>query len=154
MDLDYYKWNADHEFIKAFGEPKNYPKLFDTYSQKSAGGGMHFFFKYDPRFYNICNHIHEIDILSDINQYGDYKGKYVVGAGTTIRFNAKDKLKYKTSADYGTYEILNDTPIKAPNQKLIDWMLKYLYEPDKKTIKISKGTKTQAIRTHENIFKI
>jgi hypothetical protein len=153
LDLDFYKWKEDHEFIKAFGEPKDYPKIFDTYSQKSAGGGMHFFFKYDPRFYNIINHTYEIDILSDINQYGDYKGKYVVGAGTTIRFNAKDKEKYKTSADYGTYEILNDKPIKAPDQKLIDWMLKYLYEPDKKSIKISKGSKTQTIKSQKNIFK-
>ena len=37
-----------------------------------------------------------IDILSDRNSEGFFKGKYVVGAGTTIRFNDDMKKKINT----------------------------------------------------------
>tara|TARA_R110002074_G_scaffold402209_1_gene604650 strand:+ start:143 stop:3136 length:2994 start_codon:yes stop_codon:yes gene_type:complete len=124
VDLDNYKWDDKHPFIKKFGKG-NYEKKFDTYIQQSGGGGIHLFFKYDEEFYNQSNI--GIDILSDRNSEGEYKGKYVVGAGTTIRFSNKDKEKYNTTENYGTYKILNDKPLIECPEELKQWMRDNIY---------------------------
>ena len=105
VDLDDYKWNEDHPFIQKFG--RDYAKAFPTYIQKSAKGGVHLFFQYDERFWNAGNM--EIDFLTDRNKYGEYSPKFVVGAGTTIRYSKKDKETYpQLKGDFGTYKVVQN----------------------------------------------
>ena len=92
VDLDEYKWDETHPFIKKYGKG-DYHNKFSTYVQQSAGGAWHLFFQYDEEFFNKCHNGLGIDILSDRNSEGFFKGKYVVGAGTTIRFNDDMKIK-------------------------------------------------------------
>tara|TARA_R110001592_G_scaffold4465_1_gene25218 strand:- start:19913 stop:22921 length:3009 start_codon:yes stop_codon:yes gene_type:complete len=126
VDLDNYKWDDNHPFTKKFGKD-NLVNKFDTYIQKSAGGGLHLFFKYDKEFFNKCNNTLGIDILSDINSQGEYKGKYVVGAGSTLRFTADMQKKYKTKAKFGTYKILNDRPVIECPEELKQWLRDNIY---------------------------
>ena len=51
IDLDDYKWDENHSFIKTFG--RDYTK-FGTYTQKSGKGGIHLFFEYDKDLFNKC----------------------------------------------------------------------------------------------------
>lgn len=130
IDLDDYKWNDEHEFIKTFG--RDYTK-FNTYTQKSGKGGIHLFFEYDTDLYNTCvSDTSElsgkgIDILNDINSQGKYAGKYVVGAGTTIRFSEKDKQSYNLNGDFGTYTVLNEKPVIKMPENLKKWLLDNCY---------------------------
>ncbi len=138
IDLDDYKWDENHSFIKTFG--RDYEK-WGTYTQKSGKGGIHLFFEYDPEIYNA--NVDEpttlagvgIDILSDIDGLGNYKKKYVVGAGTTIRYSKEDKEKYKLKGDYGTYQILYNKPIIKMPENLKTWLLNNCYDKDVKTKK-------------------
>lgn len=136
IDLDDYKWNDDHDFIKTFG--RDYTK-FGTYTQKSGKGGIHLFFQYDKDLFN--KNVSDtsslegkgIDILSDIDGVGKYAKKYVVGAGTTIRYSTKDKEKYNLSEDFGTYEILSNKPVIPCPDDLKDWLIKNCYSEEDKT---------------------
>ena len=126
VDLDDYKWDDDHPFIKKFGKG-DYHKKFDTFVQQSAGGAWHLFFNYDDEFFNKCHHGTGIDILSDRDEQGTYKGKYVVGAGTTIRFTDDMRKKYNSTANYGTYKILNDRPFSDCPDELKQWLRDFIY---------------------------
>ena len=153
VDLDDYKWTDDHPFIAKYGKG-DYHKKFDTYVQQSAGGAWHLFFKYDEEFFNKCHNKTGIDILSDRNQEGDYKGKYVVGAGTTIRFNDDMKKKYKTTENFGTYKILNDKPLSECPEDLKQWLRENIYiDKDVIRTKKEKVQKEIAISNTPEYFK-
>ena len=137
VDLDNYKWDDDHPFFQKFGKEKIHEK-FDTYVQQSAGGGLHLFFKYDKEFVN-ANHSNGVDILSDINSEGQYKGKYVVGAGSTLRFTPEMQKKYKTKEKFGTYKILNNKPVTECPEELKQWLRDNIY--NNKEIKKKKKAK-------------
>jgi hypothetical protein len=137
VDLDNYKWDDDHPFFQKFGKEKIHEK-FDTYVQQSAGGGLHLFFKYDKEFVN-ANHSNGVDILSDINSEGQYKGKYVVGAGSTLRFTPEMQKKYKTKEKFGTYKILNNKPVTECPEELKQWLRDNIY--NNKEIKKKKKEK-------------
>ena len=137
VDLDNYKWDDDHPFFQKFGKEKIHEK-FNTYVQQSAGGGLHLFFKYDKEFVN-ANHSNGVDILSDINSEGQYKGKYVVGAGSTLRFTPEMQKKYKTKEKFGTYKILNNKPVTECPEELKQWLRDNIY--NNKDIKKKKKAK-------------
>ena len=150
VDLDDYKWDEEHSFIKTFG--RDYSQ-FNTYTQKSCGGGIHLFFKYDTDLYNK-NCSNGIDILSDIDAYGEYAKKYVVGTGTTIRFSEKDKKKYGTTKDYGTYSVLVDKPIIECPENLKKWLLDNCYsEEDKKRTTKSRQKREIQVSNEEGYYK-
>ena len=153
VDLDDYKWDDEHPFIKKFGKG-DYHKKFNTYVQQSAGGAWHLFFNYDEEFFNKCHNTTGIDILSDRNSEGEYKGKYVVGAGTTIRFNEDMKKKYKSTANYGTYKILNDKPLTDCPDDLKQWLRDFIYV-DKDVIRKKKEReqKTVAVSNTPEYYK-
>lgn len=149
IDLDDYKWDDEHPFIKSFG--RDYKK-FNTYTQKSGKGGIHLFFKYDSNIYNK-NCSNGIDILSDINEEGIYKKKYVVGAGSQIKYSEKDKEKYGLNEDYGTYTILNDCDIVEMPKDLKDWLFKHCYSEENVKRKQVKKQKEVAVSNTANYFK-
>ena len=153
VDLDDYKWEDDHPFIQKFGKG-NYDKVFNTYIQQSCGGAWHLFFKYDEEFFNKCHNKTGIDILSDRNQEGDYKGKYVVGAGTTVRFTEKQKEKYKTTENWGTYKSLNNKEVAECPEELKIWLRENIY-CDSNVIreKKDKNDKIIAISNTPEYFK-
>ena len=153
VDLDDYKWTDDHPFIQKFGKG-DYHKKFDTYVQQSAGGAWHLFFKYDEEFTNKCHKQTGIDILSDRNESGEYAGKYVVGAGTTIRITEKMKIKYNTTKNYGTYKILNDKPLTECPEDLKQWLRENIYiDKDVVRTKKEKNQKEVAISNTAEYFK-
>jgi len=153
VDLDDYKWSDDHPFIKKFGKG-DYHKKFDTYVQQSAGGAWHLFFKYDEEFFNKCHNKTGIDILSDRNSEGEYKGKYVVGAGTTIRFTEDMKKKYNSKENFGTYKILNDKPLTECPEDLKKWLRENIYiDKDVIRTKKEKVEKEIAISNTPEYFK-
>ena len=143
VDLDDYKWEETHPFIQKYGKG-DYHKKFSTYAQQSAGGAWHLFFQYDEEFFNKCHNGLGIDILSDRNSEGNYKGKYVVGAGTTIRFNEDMKKKYNTTNNSGTYKVLNNTPIAKCPDDLKQWMRDFIYI-DKDVIRKKKERKQKEV---------
>jgi len=153
VDLDDYKWDETHPFIKKYGKG-DYHKKFNTYTQQSAGGAWHLFFKYDEEFFNKCHNGLGIDILSDRNSEGNYKGKYVVGAGTTIRFNDDMKKKYNTTNNFGTYKVLNNTDVAECPEDLKQWLRDFIYI-DKDVIrkKQERKQKTVAISNTPEYFK-
>ena len=143
VDLDDYKWAEDHPFIQKFGKG-NYDKIFNTYIQQSCGGAWHLFFKYDEEFSNKCHAKTGIDILSDRNQEGEYKGKYVVGAGTTVRFTEKQKEKYNTEKNWGTYKSLNNKEITECPEELKEWLRTNIYS-DSNVIREKQKRQNNAI---------
>jgi hypothetical protein len=150
IDLDDYKWNDDHEFIKTFG--RDYTK-FETYTQKSGKGGIHLFFTYDKELFNKCCS-NGIDILNDIDGSGKYAKKYVVGAGTTIRYSQKDKDAYGLKEDFGTYEIIQNKPVIECPQNLKDWLIKNCYtEDDKKKTTKSRISKEIQISNEKGYYE-
>jgi hypothetical protein len=153
VDLDDYKWDDDHPFIKKFGKG-DYHKKFDTFVQQSAGGAWHLFFNYDDEFFNKCHHGTGIDILSDRDEQGTYKGKYVVGAGTTIRFTDDMRKKYNSTANYGTYKILNDRPFSDCPDELKQWLRDFIYV-DKDVIrkKTERSNKVIAVSNSADYYK-
>ncbi len=150
IDLDDYKWDENHSFIKTFG--RDYTK-FGTYTQKSGKGGIHLFFEYDKDLFNKCCS-NGIDILSDIDSTGKYAKKYVVGAGTTIRYSNKDKEKYNLTEDYGTYEILCDKPVIKITDELKDWLINNCYtEQDREKTTKFKAQKQIQVSNEVGYYK-
>ena len=152
VDLDDYKWGDDHPFIVRFG--RDYAKTFPTYIQKSAKGGVHLFFQYDERFWNANSDPLGIDFLSDRNQYGDYAGKYVVGAGSVVRYSKKDKEKYPhLEGDMGTYVVLQDKPVMKMPADLEEWIFNHYYPKEAVKAKKQRKQRAVAVSNEINYFK-
>ncbi len=114
VDLDFYdkkekQFNFNNSlFIKEFG--KEFINLFNTYTQRTANGGFHLFFKYDEEIRQTKNSNHQIDIRND--------GGYVVGVGSVI--------------DNKEYTVYNNTSIKKIPSNLKKWLLANLYTKEEK----------------------
>jgi hypothetical protein len=98
------------KFLKDFGE--DFVKKFDTLTFKTANGGTHLIFKYNPIIKTTTNDLHSIDIRSD--------GGYIVAPGSVI-----DRSVYNKSIKNdkkGFYMIEYDTTIKDMSIELITWL--------------------------------
>jgi len=106
VDLDTYKWEKDHLFVKTFGE--NYIELFNTYTVKSVNGGYHLYFEYDVDIRTTQNSDFFIDIRND--------GGYVVGSGSSI--------------DNKYYTVIhgNKKKIKPMPLELKEWLITHIYK--------------------------
>ena len=99
------------KFIKDFGE--DFIKKFNTLTFKTANGGTHLVFKYNPVIKTTANDFHSIDIRSD--------GGYIVAPGSII-----DRSAYNNSIKHdkrGYYLIDNDTTIKEMPIELQTWLM-------------------------------
>ena len=127
------KWhlNKDIHFHQTFGLPAGedddpsetvgYIKEWDTLTQKTANGGIHMFFKYDPEVPTSHKHPH-IDIQSD--------GVYVVGAGSKVK---------DFHGNLTEYQIIHNATIKPLPEKLKEYALAHCYTTsDKERIKRRK----------------
>jgi hypothetical protein len=153
VDLDFYKWKSEHSFFETFGKTdKEITKCFNTFTQKTAGGGLHLFFKYDPQFHKVNNKKYEIDIQTDISKDGKKINSYVVGAGSKLKFTEKDKQKYNTTNDTGVYTIINDVVLKPCPEKLQIWLKEHLYKEELKK-KETKQSENVVVSNTIDYFK-
>jgi len=128
VDLDTYKstWGENHLFKQEF--QKEMDVNFNTYSQKTTNGGLHYFFKYVPELTNINNKEFEIDIKNE--------GGYIIGAGSKI--NGKE------------YTIVNDTDILEMPERLKNWLLSNLYPKSKSCPKVAHNIKNKNATLGQN----
>ena len=129
VDVDDYKWKnrEEHPWIMKFGE--DYIKKFDTYTQRTPGGGFHLFFQYDERVGKSVNHKElEIDIKSN--------GGVITMAGS---FNPIKNGFY--TVEENTSQRIRKMPIE-----LIIWINKFIYGEKK-----LKPTKPTSVGQSKNI---
>jgi len=98
------------KFLNDFGE--DFVKKFDTLTFKTANGGTHLIFKYNPIIKTTANDLHNIDIRSD--------GGYIVAPGSVIDRSAYNQSIKKNKR--GFYIVEHDTTIKEMPIELQTWL--------------------------------
>lgn len=111
FDIDFVKpckgWKLeDHSFIQRFG--RDYIKKFDTFTVKTAGGGVHLYFQY-TELRSVINGEYDIDILND--------GRFAVAPGTEV--------------NGVQYSVVSNTSIKPMPLELKEWIENSLYQRKK-----------------------
>ena len=139
IDLDFHKFDNpnDNKFDDHFDNKDN-KYLFETcntFTVKTASGGYHLYFKYDPELRTTQNDLHYIDIRND-------KG-YVVSPDSIV--------------DSKRYKIINDVPINVCPKELKDYLLEFICPPkiiqNKKIKKVIDNNVRHALTYKYNITK-
>lgn len=110
VDIDLYKMSMDNAFLKKFSSELKFN--FGTFAVNTAGGGKHFYFKYD----------------SDIRQTQDKGAK---GFCVDIRNDGGYVVCPPSCINGKSYTICNDVQLIEIPKKLKDWLLDNLYDKNK-----------------------
>ncbi len=143
VDLDFYdKYKegvllpfdrSKSKFLQDFGE--DYIKKLNTLTFKTANGGEHLVFKYNPIIKTTANEEHNIDIRSD--------NSYIVAPYSVIDKSRYDSRIKKAKDKKGEYIVLNAVDIQEMPVELETWLSMNLYrkkrEPKQKLKKNCKG---------------
>lgn len=128
VDLDIYKWiNDNHIFYKTFGCVKDFIKLFDTYTIKTANGGIHLYFEYTEMPNIVCSEL-QIDIKNN--------NGLILTAGSVINGNK--------------YEVVNMTTIKKMPEELKVFLLTNCIKKEK----IEKKYKKEILKQQDDNYKL
>jgi hypothetical protein len=97
VDLDIYKWSANHIFYKTFG--KDFIKKFNTYTVKTGSGGYHLYFQY----------IDMPNINSDLQIDVKNNNGLIITAGSVV--------------DGKAYKVIQNKKIKKMPKELLQFLL-------------------------------
>lgn len=130
VDLDFYPKKGETfdfektQFYKIFG--KNYIEDFDTFTVKSASGGLHLYFKYDENVDKTTSNGEE-----QVDTRGN--GGYIVSPNSIINGNK--------------YEIIKDTHFKHLPDNLKDYLSNVIFNRKDKPKKKPKKKKKEIKKT-------
>jgi len=128
LDLDFPRYDMASVFVEQFGD--DYIREIDTLTVRSANGGYHLYFLYEPEIKTSTNNLHQIDVRND--------GAYIVAPPSSINGNS--------------YTVKHNTPIKRMPPQLKEWCMSNIVSSKSKGLKLVKRGAKRVNSVGKNVY--